>query len=237
MLFLIGVGTIAFPVITAVTLGTDLPSLWALQGLFLFGVLIVCGAGYPIERFYAVNLAVLVLGFALVAVIFAAPIHAIYRNSHPFEEGRNFYRLAALELTRQWHEQCDEPLSAISGNDALAFATTFYSTDHPVYARPFVYQYTWGLPRKTTLEKGWAALCFVEQDDCLDWMAKTAARAPRFIRTEFAVQSSLLGRPGAIRRVAALIVPPRQEEIIPPSPDISGAEEFSASRRTPGSSK
>src|SRR3979411_2208372 len=39
--FLVCAGTIAFPVITAVTLGTDLPSLWALQGLFLFGVLIV----------------------------------------------------------------------------------------------------------------------------------------------------------------------------------------------------
>jgi 4-amino-4-deoxy-L-arabinose transferase-like glycosyltransferase len=237
LLFLIGVGTIAFPVITAVTLGTDLPSLWALQGLFLFGVLIVCGASYPIERFYSVNLTVLVTGFALVAVIVAAPIHAVYRNSHPFEEGRNFYRLAALELTRQWHERSGEPLSSVSGNDALAFAAAFYSEDHPVYARPFAYQYTWGLPRKTTLENGWAALCFVEQDDCLDWMGKVAARAPRFIRTEFAVQSTLLGKPGATRRVTALIVPPSQEEIPPPSPASSDAEEFSASRRTPASSK
>src|ERR1700730_11807285 len=48
LLFLVSLGTIAFPVITALMLGTDLPPLWAHQGLFLFGILIVCGAGYPI---------------------------------------------------------------------------------------------------------------------------------------------------------------------------------------------
>ena len=231
LLFLVCAGTIAFPVITAVTLGTDLPSLWALQGLFLFGVLIVCGTSYSIERFYSVNLAVLVMGIALVAVIVAAPIHAVYRNSHPFEEGRNFYRLSALELTRQWHELSDEPLPAVSGDDALAFATAFYSPDHPVYARPFAYQYTSGLPRKMTLEKGWAAMCFVGQDDCNDWMGKAAARASRFNRSEFVVQSTLLGRLGASRRVTALIVPPRNEEIITPSPATSNANDFSSKRR------
>src|SRR3981189_1118710 len=232
LLFLVCAGTIAFPVITAVTLGTDLPSLWALQGLFLFGVLIVCGTSYSIERFYSVNLAVLVMGIALVAVIVAAPIHAVYRNSHPFEEGRNFYRLSALELTRQWHELSDEPLPAVSGDDALAFATAFYSPDHPVYARPFAYQYTSGLPRKMTLEKGWAALCFVDQYDCIEWMGTSAARATRFVRFEFVVRSTLLGRPGATRRVVAVIVPPRIEEGTTPMPGTSNAQDFSANRRT-----
>jgi 4-amino-4-deoxy-L-arabinose transferase-like glycosyltransferase len=231
LLFLISIGTIVFPVITAVVIGTDLPSVWALQGLFLFVVLIVCGAGYSIERFYAVNLTVLVMGIALVALFVAAPIHAFYRNNHPFEEGRNFYRLSALELTRQWHELSDEPLPAVSGDDSLAFAAAFYSPDHPVYARPFAYQYTWGLPRKTTREKGWAALCFAEQDDCIDWMGKTAARASRFRRSEFVVQSSLLGKPGATRGVTALIVPPHVEDIIAPSFAPSNAEDFSANRR------
>src|ERR1700704_5005807 len=225
LLFLVCAGTIAFPVITAVTLGTDLPSLWALQGLFLFGVLIVCGASYPIERFYSVNLAVLVIGIALITLVIGGPIHAIYRNSHPFEEGRNFYRSAASELTKQWHGLSSEPLSAVSGNDALAFATAFYSPDHPVYARPFAYQYTWGMPRKSTLEKGWAALCFYEQGDCIEWMEMTSARASRFVRSEFVVRSTLLGRPGATRRVVAVIVPPRIEEGTTPMPGTSNAQD------------
>jgi 4-amino-4-deoxy-L-arabinose transferase-like glycosyltransferase len=231
LLLLVSIGTIVFPVLTAITMGTDLPAVWALQGLFLFGVLIVCGAGYPIQRFYSVNLAVLVIGIALVALVIAAPIHAVYRNSHPFEEGRNFYRSAAFELTKQWHGLSSEPLSAVSGNDALAFATAFYSPDHPVYARPFAYQYTWGMPRKSTLEKGWAALCFYEQGDCIEWMEMTSARASRFVRSEFAVQSTLLGRPGATRHVIALIVPPLTEELITPPPGTSNAEDFSANRR------
>src|SRR3979411_2342543 len=44
LLFLVSIGTIAFPIITTVMLGTYLPEIWATQGLFLFGVLIVCSS-------------------------------------------------------------------------------------------------------------------------------------------------------------------------------------------------
>jgi len=100
LLFLVSIGTIVFPAITAAALGTDMPPIWALQGLFLFAILIVCGASYPIERFHSVNLAVVVIGMALLAGVVVAPIHAFYRNIHPLGEGRNFYQLAAEELTR-----------------------------------------------------------------------------------------------------------------------------------------
>jgi len=107
LLFLVSVGTIVFPAITAIGLGADMPPIWALQGLFLFVILIVCGASYPIARFYSVNLAVLVMCMAVVAVVVAAPLHAYYRNFHPLHEGRNFYQQAVAELTRRWHEQSD----------------------------------------------------------------------------------------------------------------------------------
>jgi 4-amino-4-deoxy-L-arabinose transferase-like glycosyltransferase len=222
LLFLVSIGTIVFPIITAVLFGTYLPSLWATQGLFLFAILIVCGAGYPIQRFYSVNLAVFVIGIALVAAIVAAPIHAVYRNIYSYEEVRNLYRPLALELTRQWHEQSDTPMPAVSGDDALAFATAFYSPDHPVYARPFVHQYTWPLPRETTLERGWVGLCSQGQGVCLDWMEKTAARALRVVHSEIVVQSSLLGWPGIKKRFHALIIiSPRNQETVTPSAESS----------------
>ncbi|HMI12325.1 MAG TPA: hypothetical protein VK567_12150, partial [Bradyrhizobium sp.] len=95
LLFLVGVGTIVFPVLTSIAFGTDMPPIWGLQGLFLFVILLVCGASYPIPRFYSVNLAVLVIGIAVFAVVVVAPVHALYRNTHPLHEGRNFYSLAA----------------------------------------------------------------------------------------------------------------------------------------------
>lgn len=211
LLLLIGVGTILFPTIIAVTVGTHLPSIWATQGLFLFVILVVCGASYPISRFHTVNLAVLVTGIALIAVLVAAPIHAVHRNRHSYEEARNFYQPVALELTRLWHEHSDSPLPRVSGDDALAFATAFYSPDHPVYARPFIYQYTWKLPRRTTLDRGWAALCWDGQEACIEWMTKAAEGASRSVRSEFVVRSSLLGWPGATKRFTALVVPPRDE--------------------------
>ena len=121
----------------------------------------------------------------------------------------------------------------MSGDDALAFATAFYSPDHPVYGRPFVYQYTWPLPRKTTLDRGWVALCSDGQAACMDWVTKTAERASRFISSEIVVQSSLLGWPGTTKHFTALIVTPRKEEVtVPPSPESIRADEFSSRRRS-----
>jgi 4-amino-4-deoxy-L-arabinose transferase-like glycosyltransferase len=221
LLFLVSIGTIAFPVITSVALGADMPPLWALQGLFLFVVLIVCGASYQIERFYSVNLAVTVVGMALVAVVVAAPLHAIYRNSHPLNEGRNFYSQAAAELTRRWHEQSDAALAAVGGDDGLAFAMAFYSPDHPVYQSPLVYPHTETSPGEASFSRGWAALCYDVDTDCIAAMERTAARAGRYVRTGFVVDSTLVGQPGASQGFAALMVPPYDEDKAAPPPPAS----------------
>lgn len=208
LLLLVSAGTILFPVLTCVLVGTDLPSLWALQGLFLFVVPVVASTSYPIERFYTVNALVMVALVAFAALTIAAPVHAIYRNRHGYEEGRNFYHQAAQELTQQWRALVGAPLTAVSGDDALAFAVAFYSPDHPYYARPFAYQYTWRTPRKGTLDRGWAALCFADQAECLDWMKSTSAKAKGPVQRTFEVESSLLGVPGVKRGLVSLIVPP-----------------------------
>ncbi|MCK1541377.1 glycosyltransferase family 39 protein [Bradyrhizobium sp. 179] len=229
LLFYVAVGTIALPVLTSLVMGTDLPSLWALQGLFLFAVLVVCGARYPIERFYTVNLTVIVAGVALAAVLVAAPIHALYRNDHGYEEGRNFYAQVASELTREWRELTGTPLSAVSGDDSLAFATAFYSPDHPYYARPFESEYGSGLQRNTTPDRGWAAACFRGQDHCGRWMEWASSKVERVVRREFTVQANLWGLPGLARQVIVLMVPPRGS-----GPAHEGAaDDFSASRRRP----
>jgi Dolichyl-phosphate-mannose-protein mannosyltransferase len=222
LLFLVSIGTIAFPAITSVALGADMPPLWALQGLFLFVILIVCGASYPIERFYSVNLAVAVIGMAVVAVVVAAPLHAFYRNSHPLHEGRNFYSQAAAELTRRWHEQSDTALAAVGGDEGLAFAAAFYSPDHPVYQSPLVYPHTETSPREASFGRGWAALCYDVDSNCIASMERTAARAGRFVRTEFVVQSTLFGQPGASQGFAALLVPPYDEDKMTPPPASPG---------------
>jgi hypothetical protein len=229
LLLLIAIAAFTLPVAVSLSFGTDLPSLWAVQGLFLFVVVVVCGARHPIERFHIVNVSVFTAGIAVAALLVGAPLHAIYRNSHGYEEGRNFYRLAALELTRQWQAQVDAPLTAVSGTDALAFGAAFYSPDHPFYARPFLYQYRWGLPRKSTLERGWAGLCFADQADCVAWMEKTAARAGDYLRFETELQASLLGRPGVTRSIVSLIVPPHSA--LPIEPPASPPEDVSANRR------
>jgi 4-amino-4-deoxy-L-arabinose transferase-like glycosyltransferase len=232
LLFLVSVGTIVFPAITSIGLRADMPPIWALQGLFLFPVLIVCGASYSIERFHSVNLAAFVIGIAVVAVVVVAPVHALYRNINPLHEGRNFYQLSAMELTRQWHWLSDEALPAVGGDDGLAFATAFYSPDHPVHDERLVLPNTERSPPQTTFGRGWAALCFDNDTNCIALMERTAATAYRYIRSEFVLESTLLGQPGATQGFTALIVPPSIEGTIAPLPATGVAEDFSAIRRT-----
>jgi len=210
LLFLVGVGTMAFPPIIAIALRADLQPIWALQGTFLIAILTVCGASYSIERLHSVNLAVATVGIALFAALIVAPLHAFYRNSYPLHEGRNFYRPAAEELTRLWHAQSDAALPAVGGDDDLALALAFYSPDHPFYENRFVNPHMKRRPESAVLERGWAALCFGEDAGCIASIEEAAGRAPRFVRSEFAVQSTLLGQPGASQRFTAIIVPPLQ---------------------------
>src|SRR5882724_5272166 len=218
LLFLVGVGTIVFPVLTSIAFGTDMPPIWGLQGLFLFVILLVCGASYPIPRFYSVNLAVLVIGIAVVAVVVVAPVHAFYRNTHPLHEGRNFYSLAAKELTRRWHEQSGAPLAAVGGDEGLAFGTAFYGPDHPTYEERLVLPHGEALPSHAAFRRGWAALCYDEDASCIASMESIAARAPRFARSAFVLQSTLLGQPGATQGFTALMVPPYDDDKIAPLP-------------------
>jgi 4-amino-4-deoxy-L-arabinose transferase-like glycosyltransferase len=210
LLFLVFAGTIGFPPIVAVAFGTDMTSLWTMQGLFLIGILVVCGASYPIERFYTVNLAVLVIGVAVVAVTLAAPAHAFYRHAYGYGERRNAYRLAALELTRRWHQLSRSPLPAVSGDDALAFATAFYSPDHPRYRRPFALQHQWPIPSQRVFENGWAAMCFSDDEVCGEWARNVRATAPDAISFDFEVTPHLWGLPGASARISAVMILPRE---------------------------
>jgi hypothetical protein len=218
LLFMISLGTLFFPAITSIVVGTDMPPVWSLQGLFLFVVLLVCGASYQIERVLSVNLAAGVIAFSVGTAFVVAPIHAVYRNFHPLSEGRNFYQASADQLTLRWHALTDLPLPSIGGDEDLAFSTAFYSPDHPFYEERLLVGNSWRFGEVIHHEGGWAGLCFGEDASCIAAMERIAAGAPRVIRSDFELQSTLLGQPGATERFAAIIVPPA-----PDAPQGGGA--------------
>lgn len=224
LLFLVSIGTIVFPIIAGIALRSDMEPIWALQGLFMFVILIVCGASYAIERIYTVNLAVAVIGITVFATLVAAPVHALYRNSHPLHEGRNFYRKAAEELTRQWNARFDTALPAVGGDDDLAFAVAFYSPDHPLYERRLVDTPTPRPLDSATFAHGWAALCFGDDAGCVGTVERIAGQASKIVRVEFVVRSTLFEQPGASQRFIALLVPPvSAPEVAPPPVRHCGA--------------
>ncbi|MET0222723.1 MAG: glycosyltransferase family 39 protein, partial [Tardiphaga sp.] len=160
LLFVVTIGTVILPALTAATFGTDMPPLWGLQGVFLFVILIVCGGNHPVPRTLTVRLAVSVAGIAVLAACLAAPLHALYRNTHPLSEGRNFYQGAIAELTHRWHALSDTALPAVGGDEGLAFAAAFYSPDHPAYDVRLLTPNLQPQPSGHRSERGWTALCY-----------------------------------------------------------------------------
>lgn len=230
LLLLVFAGTVVLPVVVGVALGADLPALWHLQGLFFVVVAVVIATSFAVDRFDTVNLAVVLLLLSVVTVA-AAPFHSIYRNTEGYKEGRHFYRLAAEELTRQWHALAATPLPAVSGDDSLAFATAFYSPDHPFYGRPFRLQYAWSLPPQRKLDRGWAALCFRDDAPCMGWMQRLETEQTHFVRTEFTLTATLWGRPGTSATVVAMMALPRTTDAAPAAPGAQAPKDVSASRR------
>ena len=212
LLFLVSIATIVLPALTALALRADMPPIWGLQGLFLYVILIVCGASYTIERTASINLMAAVIGIAAFSAVVVAPVHAIYRNFHPLHEGRNFYRLAAEELTRQWHDEIETTLPAAGGNDDLAFALAFYSSDHPSFEPRLVNPDPARPLDAADFADGWAAMCLGEDKACVDAIEGTAVHASHVIRSDFTFELSWFGMPGARQRFTAIMVPPAAEQ-------------------------
>ncbi len=228
----ISIGTIVLPALVSAVFGTDMPPLWGLQGVFLFVVVIVCGASYQAPRERTANLLVAAVGVAVLAAFVAAPLHALYRNYFPLHEGRNFYQPAVAELTRQWHALSDTALPAVGGDEGLAFAAAFYSPDHPVFDTGLVHPHELQLP-DDAFTQGWAALCYDTDISCVAGMDSAAARTNRAVRSSFSLTTSLFGLEGASQGFVALIVPPATDEAPKPSPSNGIAQDFSAQRRSP----
>lgn len=217
LLFLICAGTLVFPVVVSLTLNTNLPSLWALQGLFMVIVLTVCCARFEVERLYSVNMIVMVFAIAVVAVTVAAPVHALYRNGEGAND-RTYFRLAAAELTRRWHDATGTPLSMVRGSEGLALGTAFYSPDHPFYR-----------PRVEFSPAGGVFVCFAAQQPCMTIMAGVQARNPGHVAVSFTVQPQLWGQRGKPAEIAALLILPRESAVKPAGADPN--DEFSSQHR------
>jgi hypothetical protein len=208
-----------------------MPPLWGLQGVFVLVVVIVCGASYQIPREMTINLAATTIGIAGFAATVVAPLHALYRNYVPLNEGRNFYEPAVAELDHLWRTASNSALAVVGGDDGLAFAAAFYSSDHPRYEMGLVHPHELQPPSEALMARGWAALCYDTDISCISGMHAVAARARGSVRADFTLRTNLFGLQGASQGFVAFIVPPATSPTPENAPDP--AHDLSARRRIP----
>ncbi len=230
LLLLVLLGTLVFPVRAAIVLGTSMPALWTLQGLFLAVVIVVCASGVTDIREPTVKLTTAVAVFSLL-LIAAAPLHAYYRNDHPFKEGRNYYAAAAEELLRRWHYETDKPLAVVSGNENLSLAAAFYGEDHPTYHKIESMGGSSSSAPDWMSSENWAAMCFADDPYCVAWLEQLGKLDRKSITFDFEVQSSYLGQSGASARIRAImLLPPTKDD--PDADDDDEFVEYSSQQRT-----
>jgi 4-amino-4-deoxy-L-arabinose transferase-like glycosyltransferase len=230
LLLLVLLGTLVLPALAAVVLRTSMPALWSLQGLFLAVVILVCASQVTVVRQAAVGLTTAVCLLSLAAVV-TAPLHARYRNDHPFKEGRSYYTAATKELVRRWRAETRAPLVAISGNENLALATAFYAEDHPSYRKMFAFTGASSAPDWAYTD-GWAALCFANDPHCVAWIRKVATLDRKSSVVEFDVTSSFWGRAGTTARICAIMMLPDGKTQDDPDGDDDDMIEYSSQSRS-----
>lgn len=223
LLLLVLLGTLAFPVLAAIVIGTSMPALWSLQGLFLAVVIVVCASRVTDIREQTIKLATAVALFSL-ALIAAAPLHAHYRNAHPFKEGRSFYAAATEELLRRWYNETRQPLVVVSGNENLALAAAFYGEDHPIYHKIESFGVSLSSMPDWMSNDNWAVLCFADDPHCVAWIEQVGRLDRKSVTFDFEVQSSYLGTPGATAQIRAIMLLPQTKS--PDEPDADDEDEF-----------
>lgn len=228
LLLLVLLGSLVLPALAAVVLRTSMPALWSLQGLFLAVVILVCASRVTDLSRAAARLATAVCLLSLAAVA-AAPLHAYYRNDHPFKEGRSHYTAATKELVRRWRAETRAPMQAISGDD-LALATAFYAEDHPHYRKMFRFTGPSSAP-DWAYNDGWAALCFADNRHCVAWIKKVATLNRKSTLVEFDVRSSFWGKLGATARISAIMMLPDARSLDDPDNEDDDMIEYSSQSR------
>ncbi|WP_040301846.1 glycosyltransferase family 39 protein [Afipia clevelandensis] len=206
LLLLVAIGAIAAPPLVSLVLKSSLTAVWAAPGLFVFVLVAVCAARFSVDRAETRRLAAGILALTMIAVLLA-PVHAWYRNGHPFSEGRNYYSLAAVQVMQRWRQASHMPLRTVSG-DKLTMALAFYSPDRPEFTVPFGQDYVWQMPSAATLREGWASMCLPDEATCLIWLKQVAAAAPGAATFDFVVTPRFLGQAGVPARIVALVLPP-----------------------------
>lgn len=197
------------PALTAIVLHTDMPSIWAVPGIFMAIIILVGLARPDIARFDTVNLAGMIAVLTVLAIVLA-PAYAWYRNDHPHEWGRNFYRGAAAEIIGAWRRSQKGPLRYVGGAEELALAASFYGEDHPDVARDLTFD--WMVKRQPAQmpREGIAMACFSDDDNCLTRMMEIAAEVPQATASAHKLHSVWNGRTGAAAAIKIMIVPPRE---------------------------
>lgn len=208
MLIALFIVPLLLPAVMAPILKTSLTPLWSMQAWFLLPILLLAPRTAVLPRPAMIVTAICVF-VATVVVIAAAPAIAWRYHTHGVGQDREYSHLLATEVTRAWRERFGTRFSIVTGDQNLAGAASFYSSDHPDFV--FVvglWTAPWITPERVARE-GAAILCRADNPSLCQQGAQTlGATDPMLHKSEITLASHFLGSTTRPEKFLMWLVPP-----------------------------
>jgi hypothetical protein len=196
------------PAIAAPLLKASLTPLWTMQAWFLLPILLLAPRSAVLPHRAMITTAICVFA-ATLTVVAAAPIIAWRYHTNGIGQDREYSHLLATEVTREWQQRFRTPLSIVTGEQNIASAVTFYSTEHPDFV--FVAG-IWTAPWVTTerlAREGAAILCRADdQASCQQGVRALDTSEPLLQKTEITLASHYLGSTTRPQKFLMWFMPP-----------------------------
>lgn len=208
MLVILLVAPLSLPILASPVLGIQLTPLWTMPAWFLLPLVLLAPAEEIVARADAVRVAVVVLCVTLAALA-AAPVLAWNRFvQERAEPGRAHHAAVGRALTQAWRDTMQRPLAIVAGEFGNAYATTFYSPDHPeTWYRQTLAATPWVSSERVRRE-GWAALCPGIDPGCPSAAEHAAGTGARVVRVDYESVATFLGARGPpVKFVFVLVAP------------------------------
>jgi hypothetical protein len=153
-----------------------------------------------------VALAVLVPLIALMA----SPLIALVIHRRGVPNYATHYRLLAQRIEDVWAQTTDRPLRVVGSYNNLLYGVLSYLPTRPStleIVNPYLTAWT---SEAQVARDGAALVCPVEENPCMQALARYAARGPAGKRVEVEISRNYLGASDLPDRFVILTVPPRQ---------------------------
>jgi 4-amino-4-deoxy-L-arabinose transferase-like glycosyltransferase len=197
------------PLLVAVVAHELIISIWSIGSMTLLPVVLLSSPQISLPIIAVRRIVALAVLVPLVALA-VSPLIALTIHRRGVPNYATHYRLLAQRIEDVWAQTTDRPLRIVGSYNNLLYGVLSYLPSRPStleIVSPYLTPWT---TEAQVARDGIALVCPVEENPCMQALARYAARGPAGKRVEVEISRSYLGANDPPDRFVILTLPPRQ---------------------------